>query len=116
MTLIDEQVRLTNIGSGWHKLDTLVFRIWLEEDWVPWVMVGKIVPDRWLLTFALINTLLVLMILIRPEGEEETMPYIPKNKRPLKPPNKCIFVVGCLLEIARCLDNQISSMEVNRMK
>ena len=86
------------LGLVGHELDTLVFRIWLEEDWVPWAMVHNIVPDEWLLTFALINTLLVLIILICPEGEEQTMPYIPKNKRSPKPPNKCMYVVWCPLE------------------
>ena len=79
-----------------------VLWIWLEEDWVPWAMVGNIVPEEWLLALAaLINTLLVLIILFWTEGEEDTMPYTPKKKRPHKPTNKCMCVVGCLLGIAK---------------
>ena len=64
-----------------------VIWIWLEEDWVQWAMVGNIVPEERLLTLvAPINVLLVLVILISTEGEEETMPYIPKKKRPPKTP------------------------------
>ena len=66
-----------------------VFWIWLEEDWMTWVMFCSIASEEWLLTLAaLINTLLVLVILFWPEAEEENKPYVPKKKGPPKPPKE----------------------------
>ena len=67
-------------------------------------MMCKLVPEEWLLTLAaLCNKLLVFTIFIWLEGEEETEPYVPKKKRPPKPPNEHKYIDGSLFEIVKWL-------------